>query len=167
MNTSLIRIDNRLVHGQILEAWVPFVGASHIVVVNDEIVEDPFRETVIRMAVPQQIKTHIHGIDEFSQKRIYKKYLEEKSIILFEGIDDILNACRRGFTFSSLNIGNVYANNGIYHPTPSISLNEENVNGLLWLVQEGVKIELRCVPRDRPIDFLRVSKKFHTVHPRG
>ena len=165
MNSSLIRIDNRLVHGQILEAWIPFVGASHIVVVNDEIVDDLFRETVIRMAVPQQIKTHMYNVQEFSQEHTYKTYLKQKSIILFENIDDLLKAYRLGLKIKSLNIGNVHATNGIYHPTPSISLNEDSVNGLLWLADEGIKIELRCVPRDRPIDFLRASKKFHAVHP--
>lgn len=166
MNTSLIRIDNRLVHGQILEAWVPFVGASHIVVVNDEIVGDLFRETVIRMAVPQQIKTHIFDINEFSQKHTYAPFLEQQSIILFDGLDDLLKACRLGFKIKSLNIGNVYTNDAVYHPTPSISLSEDDVDSLLWLADTGVKIELRCVPRDRPIDFMRVSKKFRAVHSR-
>lgn len=157
---SLIRIDNRLVHGQILEAWVPFVSASHIVIVSDEVVGDLFRETVIRMAVPQKIQTHIYGIEEFSRELAYKNYLEETSIILFGSIDDLLRACRLGFRFETLNIGNVHTNNGVYQPTPSISLSEDNVNRLISLANSGVKIELRCVPRDRPVDFLRAAKKF-------
>ncbi len=160
MKPSLIRIDNRLVHGQILEAWVPFIGASHIVIVSDEVVGDLFREAVIRMVVPQQIETHIYGIEEFSRGLTYKKYLEETSIILFDSIDDLLRACRLDFEFKALNIGNVHTNNGVYHPTPSISLSEDNVKGLLSLTDSGIKIELRCVPRDRPVDFLRAAKKF-------
>jgi len=160
MNPSLIRIDNRLVHGQILEAWVPFIGASHIVIVSDEFVGDLFREAVIRMAVPQQIETHIYGIEEFSRGLAYKNYLEETSIILFGSIDDLLRAHRLGFKLKALNIGNVHANKGVYHPTPSISLSKDNVQGLISLAGSGVKIELRCVPRDRPVDFLRAAKKF-------
>ena len=159
-NPSLIRIDNRLVHGQILEAWVPFIGASRIVIVSDEVVGDLLRETVIRMAVPQQIETHIFGIEEFSQGHVYKKYLEEKSIILFQSIDDLLDACHLGFRCKSLNIGNAYAGNGVYHPTPSISLTEDHVKGLFSLADSGVKIELRCVPRDRPVDFVRAGRAF-------
>jgi len=160
LNPSLIRIDNRLVHGQILEAWVPFIDASHMVVVSDEVVGDLFREAVIRMAVPQQIEMYIYGIEEFSRGGAYKKYLGERSIILFDSIDDLLRAYRLGFRFQTLNIGNVHTNNGVYHPTPSISLSEDNVKGLLSLADSGVKIELRCVPRDRPVDFLRAVKGF-------
>jgi len=159
MNSSLIRIDNRLVHGQILEAWIPFIGASHIVVVSDEVVGDLFREAVIRMVIPQQIEVHIYGIEEFSRGLVYKNYLKERSIILFDSIDDLLRAYRLGFKFKTLNIGNVHANNGIYHPTPSISMSEDNVKGLISLADSGIRIELRCVPRDIPIDFLRAVKK--------
>ncbi len=157
---SLIRVDNRLVHGQILEAWVPFIGASRIAVVSDEVVGDLLRETVIRMAVPQQIETHIFGIEEFSQGDVHRKFLEEKSIILFQSVDDLLDAVQLGFGFKSLNIGNAFAETGVFHPTPSISLTEDHVKGLLCLADSGVKIELRCVPRDRPVDFVRAGKMF-------
>ena len=53
---ALVRVDNRLVHGQILEAWVPFVKAKCIFVVDDHAASDFFCETVIRMAVPSEIE---------------------------------------------------------------------------------------------------------------
>ncbi|MBN2396862.1 MAG: PTS sugar transporter subunit IIB, partial [Deltaproteobacteria bacterium] len=126
-----------------------------------------FREAVIRMAVPQQIGTHIYGIGEFSRESAYRRYLEERSIILFNNIDDLLRAYRLGFRFESLNIGNVHANHGAYHPTPSISLSEDNVRGLSSLADSGVRIELRCVPKDRPVDFLRVVKKLDKSRDTG
>ena len=52
---ALVRVDNRLVHGQILEAWVPFIKAKCIFVVDDNSASDFFCETVIRMAVPSEI----------------------------------------------------------------------------------------------------------------
>jgi PTS system mannose-specific IIB component len=167
MSLSLIRIDNRLVHGQILETWVPFIGASHIVIVSDEVVGDLFREAVIRMVVPQQIETHIYSVGEFSRGSTYQPYLEEKSIILFASIDDLLRAYRLGFRFESLNIGNAHANNGAYRPMPSISLSENDMKGLFLLAEAGVRIELRSVPKDRPVDFLRTVKKSHHLHVAG
>ena len=171
MNLSLIRIDNRLVHGQILEAWVPFIGASHIVVVNDEIAGDLFRESVIRMVVPRQIEMHVHSIEKFSKALVYKNYRRERSIILFDNVNDLLRAYRLGFKFDRLNIGNVHNDNGVYHPTPSISLNEDSVRDLMSLADSGITIEIRCVPRDKPVDFPRAVKKFgdskHNFHNRS
>jgi len=98
---SLIRIDNRLVHGQILEAWVPFISASHIVVVNDEVADDLFRESIIRMAVPREIEMRVYSVEAFSRNLVYKNYIEKKSIVLFSSIDDLLRAYSLGFRFDT------------------------------------------------------------------
>jgi PTS system mannose-specific IIB component len=44
MEIALVRVDNRLVHGQIIEAWVPFIHAGCIVVVDDDVASDFFRK---------------------------------------------------------------------------------------------------------------------------
>jgi mannose/fructose/N-acetylgalactosamine-specific phosphotransferase system component IIB len=159
LHPSLIRIDNRLVHGQILEAWVPFISASHMVVVNDDVANDLFRESVIKMAVPREIEMRVYSIEKFSRGLAYECYTEKKSIILFSAIEDLLRAYRLGFRFDRLNLGNVHSDDCICQPTTSISLNESNVKDLMLLADSGVKIEIRCVPRDRPVDFLEVVKK--------
>jgi len=75
--SPLIRIDNRLVHGQILEAWIPFISASHIVVVNDDVADDPFRESIIKMAVPREIEIRIYNIEEFARNITCENYTEK------------------------------------------------------------------------------------------
>ena len=157
---SLIRIDNRLVHGQLLEAWVPFIGASHIVVVNDDVADDLFRASVIQMAVPREIEMRVYSIEKFSRGLVYENYTKKKSIILFSTIDDLSRAYRMGFRFDRLNIGNVHNDDCICQPMTSISLSESNVKDLMLLADSGVKIEIRCVPRDRPLDFLEMVKKY-------
>jgi PTS system mannose-specific IIB component len=167
-DSSLIRIDNRLVHGQILEAWVPFISASHIVVVNDEVADDLFRESIIRMAVPREIEMRVYSVEAFSGNRVYKNYIEKKSIVLFSSIDDLLRAYSLGFRFDNLNIGNVYNDGCVCQPTVAVSLSENNVKDLILLSDSGVKIEIRCVPRDSPIDFLEVIKKLsNSRHNQG
>ena len=73
MDIALVRVDNRLVHGQILEAWVPFIKASCIIVVNDHVASDFFRETVIKMAVPRDVQVIISSIEEFSRNFTYQE----------------------------------------------------------------------------------------------
>ncbi|MBW2545288.1 MAG: PTS sugar transporter subunit IIB [Deltaproteobacteria bacterium] len=167
-SSSLIRIDNRLVHGQILEAWVPFIGASHIVVVNDEVADDLFRGSVIRMAVPREIEMRVYSVEEFSRNLTYENYTGKKSIVLFSSIDDLLRAYRLGFRFDRLNIGNVHNGDCVCRPATSISLSENNVKDLMLLADSGVKIEIRCVPRDRPVDFLDALEEFgNSRHSQG
>lgn len=49
---TFVRIDNRLVHGQIIETWLPFTRARTIVVANDELAADPLRQEIMSLAIP-------------------------------------------------------------------------------------------------------------------
>ena len=155
---SLVRVDNRLVHGQILEAWVPFIDAACIMVVNDEVANDFFRETVIRMAVPRKVKVIISGVAEFAENYAFSRGSGPKTIVLFNNIADALEVHRRGFKFDKLNIGNIYNDECKLCCTPSVLLSDADIRDIESLHEAGVRIELRRVPREKPVDFYDIVK---------
>ena len=153
MDITLVRVDNRLVHGQILEAWVPFLRASCIVVVDDRVASDYYCETVIRMAVPREVEVVICGTKEFAETHSFHQGSGQKTIVLFSKISDALTVHRLGYRFEKLNIGNVYNENCQLCCTPSVLLSDVDLRDISVLHGEGVKIELRRVPREKPVDF--------------
>ena len=155
----LIRVDNRLIHGQIIEGWLPFLNSTRIIVVNDEAASDLFRKMVLEMAVPYDIKVLVYTVDEFSRTAIHEGEDWKNTIVLFGNIADVLTAYELDFRFDKLNIGNVHSEEGKVCFTPSIFLNELDVNNLMHLIDRGVDVEVRSVPNDRPIDFRDVSKE--------
>ena len=161
MDISLVRIDNRLIHGQILEAWVPFIKASCIVVADDDVANDFFRESVVKMAVPSQIEVVVNGIQEFSKNHSYNEKEGKKTIVLFCNVCDALRAYRFGFRFEKLNVGNVHSEDGRKCCTPTVYLSEMDIEDLRFLVDLQVKVELRSLPRDKPVDFSDMIKKSH------
>jgi PTS system mannose-specific IIB component len=156
---ALVRVDNRLVHGQILEAWVPFLCASCLVVVNDEVASDLFRETVIRMAVPREVELIVSGIDDFAAKIPFCQCSGPRTILLLNSVGDARKIFERGFRYSKLNIGNVSSDSCRLCCTPSVMLGDDDIRDIASLHEQGVGIELRRVPRERPIDFYDVIKK--------
>jgi len=112
MNFILIRVDNRLIHGQIIEGWLHYLKSSRIVVVNDEVADDLFRKTVLEMAVPYDIEVQIYTVEEFSKEYSHATADGKRTIVLFENIVDVLNAYRLNFRFDKLNIGNVHSEEG-------------------------------------------------------
>ena len=153
MDFSLVRVDNRLVHGQIIETWLPFLKATRIVVVNDDVAGSFFRETVIRMAVPREVEVLIFGVEEFGASDFTRRHEEERNIVLFSGVDDIVRAWRAGFRFAALNIGNLYSENWKLQCSASVCLNDEDIGHIRFLLDSGVSVELRSVPSDRAVDF--------------
>lgn len=55
MNILLVRVDDRFIHGQILESWIPFLKAQSVVVANDALASDHFQKTIMSMAIPDRI----------------------------------------------------------------------------------------------------------------
>jgi len=153
MDITLVRVDNRLVHGQILEAWVPFLRASCIIVVDDRVASDYYCETVIRMAVPREVEVVICGTREFAETHSFHQGSGQKTIVLFSTISDALAVYHLGYRFDKLNIGNVYNENCQLCCTPSVLLSDGDIRDISTLHGEGVRIELRRVPREKPVDF--------------
>jgi mannose/fructose/N-acetylgalactosamine-specific phosphotransferase system component IIB len=159
MDSILIRVDNRLVHGQILEAWVPFLKAVSIIVVNDEVAGDLFRESVIRMVVPSYIELYVFDVEEFSKSCSYENWKFGRSIVLFDTIGDALSAYTQGFAYDRINIGNVHDGEGKCCVSSSIFLDRKEAEALRTLVDSGVTVEIQCIPSDRPVDFRDVEEK--------
>ena len=164
LNIVLVRVDSRLVHGQILEAWVPFVKAKCIIVVDDKVAADSFFETVIRMAVPSEIEVIISSVDDFVQNYTYTHGSGKKTIVLFSNIADACNAFGRGFHFDRLNIGNIYNNEYKICCSTSVFLCDEEIKNLENLLKEtGVFVELQRVPKSRAVNIKEALKDYWQI----
>ncbi|MFB3926361.1 MAG: PTS sugar transporter subunit IIB [Syntrophales bacterium] len=159
MDFSLVRVDNRLVHGQILEAWLPYTKAASIIIADDDVAGDFFRETVIKMAVPSDIEVLVFTIEEFSRLYTYNHSGGKRTILLFSTIGNALRSYDLGFKFRKLNIGNVYNEEGKIRFAASIFLTEKDIRDLQSMSEAGVIIDLRCVPRDKPLNFGDIAGK--------
>lgn len=167
MNFVLVRVDNRLVHGQILETWLPFLGARRIIVVDDDVASDFFRETVIRMAVPRQVEFSVYSVNEFPKSQVISEKSQKKSIVLFSKIADALRAYEGGFRFDRLNVGNIYTEECVIRCTTSISLCEKDVRDMNRLAKSGVSVELKSLPKDKALDFREVMSKCDRLEIEG
>jgi PTS system mannose-specific IIB component len=164
LNIVLVRVDSRLVHGQILEAWVPFVKAKCIIVVNDKVAADSFFETVIRMAVPSEIDVIISSVEDFVQNYTYTHGSGKKTIVLFSSVADACDAFRRGFRFDRLNIGNIYNNEYKICCSTSVFLCNEEIKNLEDLLKEtGVFVELQTVPKGRAVNIKEALKDYWKI----
>ena len=157
---ALVRVDNRLVHGQILEAWIPYTEATCILIADDNLAGDFFRETVIRMALPRNIELFIYSVEEFAKNCPYQREKGEKALVLFSNIQDTLKAYQLGFRFDSLNIGNVHSENCTVCCSPSVFLSEDDIAQLTMMTKDwGIRIDIRRVPKEKSGDFREVLKK--------
>jgi len=158
MDIALVRVDSRLVHGQIIEAWVPYLKIRCICVANDEVANDFFRETVMKLAVPQGVEVFFYSVDELAQAVPFHQGSGKKTLVLFERPSDALCAYQQGFTFPVLNLGNVYDEHFRYRLSACVQLTEQEAMSLQELLRHGVKIELQRIPKDRAVNITSLTE---------
>ena len=149
MGIVLTRIDDRLIHGQILETWVPFLNVDCIVVANDKVAKNVLRRKLIHASVPKNIEVLFGSIDELKQIIGSNGMKDRRVLLLFNSSLDALNAYQLGVGFSEINLGNLHGEPGGARFTCSVFLHEKDIVNLTSLEKSGVKISLQCVPTDR------------------
>jgi len=149
MSIVLARIDSRLIHGQVLEAWVPFVDADCIVVADDAVAKNSFQSMVMQAAVPSSLKLFICTHDETAQILNSAELLKKRVLLLFSGADDALRTRQLGVSYEKLNLGNMHSSAGKERYTCTIALDRGDIKTLEEIENLGVSIVSQCVPADR------------------
>lgn len=143
---SVYRIDNRLIHGQVIESWVPHIGAKVIIVVNDELAADDLQQQIMTLAIPQSVRCIFCSVA--NAKTIIGAEKGQQVLILLGNCPDARRIWDAEVEFPSLNIGNVHYSPGKKQLSPSVALSPEDENALRFLAKNGVKLDFRCVPND-------------------
>ena len=84
MAVELVRIDDRMIHGQVITTWVNKLSIEQILVVNDVVANDPIQKAGIMMTAPPNIQVRIFGVDELCsllKKTEIKKRTDRKSVV--------------------------------------------------------------------------------------
>lgn len=139
------RVDNRLVHGQVIEAWLPYTGAKHLIVANDELAADSLRQQIIELAVPQRILTHFIPVHDLA---ITLDACGEECFVLFGNCQDARRASNAGIIMETLNIGNLHYGPEKMQILPHVALSAEDREDLRSIQQHLVLLDFRSVPTE-------------------
>ena len=146
---TLLRVDHRLLHGQVAFSWTQYVGADCILIANDNVPEDELRKTTIKLAKPPSVKLVIKNINdaiESIKSGVTDKY---HLFIVVESVNDAWRIASAVEGIKSINLGGIKAKAGSKNISKAINLLPEEIEQLQQLVGKGVEVEIRQVPNDR------------------
>lgn len=146
MPIVLVRVDCRLVHGQVLETWVPHTGANCLLVASDEIDANPMLRSVMEIAVPPSIHVLFSGVADVAAAVAGIDQRDERAILLCAGLADALRIFRSGVRFPALNIGNLHYGEGKVEVTPSVYFAPGDFEAVDCLSRLGVTVTVRSTP---------------------
>ena len=152
MNILLIRVDDRFIHGQILEAWIPFLKAQSVVVANDFLANDDFQKTIMSMAIPERIILRIVTVEDILKLKHDKELEGKRTLVIVSSIKDAYKLHEIGLEFPLLNIGNNKGTDSSKQISYSVWVDRQDINMLSDLMEDGIDVSLQSVPRERNID---------------
>jgi mannose/fructose/N-acetylgalactosamine-specific phosphotransferase system component IIB len=148
----LYRIDNRLVHGQIISTWMPHLRLKRFVVINDALPTSQLRMKMFRMAIPAAVDFHAFTVSQAADWFDETEQNDISTLVLFESIDDAVRLFEAGHPFTNLNLGNVHHGPGRRSFTPSVFLSDDDLSKLKSLFARGVRCEIRSLPTQDALD---------------
>jgi len=146
MPLVLARIDCRLIHGQVVETWVPHTKANSLVVANDGLASNLFLRSVMELAVPPSLAVRFCRLSETAAVLSEADRRGERTILLVSSAADALVLWKEGVRFDSLNIGNLHFAAGKVEISPSVFFSTEDFEALRWFQTHGVSVCVRGTP---------------------
>jgi|CXWL01.1.fsa_nt_gi mannose/fructose/N-acetylgalactosamine-specific phosphotransferase system component IIB len=148
MGVTLLRIDDRLIHGQVVEGWVPFLKADLVVVVSDSAAEDEVQSALMKMALPPAVGLVVTRVDEAQEALSSPQISERRALVLVPGPAEALALLEKGLKVDRINVGGLHYTVGKVQLGKALFLDDKDRAALRALAARGVRLEGRSLPND-------------------
>ena len=153
---KFVRVDHRLLHGQVAFAWTKSLGTDCILIANDKVVQDEIHSSALRLSKPSGVKLVIKNIAdsiEALNSGVTDKY---KLFIIIGSIADAYRLCSAVPAIKSVNLGGIKSEEGKVQISKAIYVSEEEKETIRKIADLGIEVEVRMVPDDASVNALKL-----------
>jgi PTS system mannose-specific IIB component len=148
-----VRMDNRLIHGQILVSWNASFRIDHIIVTNDAVAADPLQVTLLKAVAPLTAKVSVLSIKDCVAYCNGPEAEKDNIFIIAKYPQDGLALVENGLGMPVLNLGNQAFVRGSKKISNTVFLTEAGVKALKGLHEKGIRITCRMMPSDADAEY--------------
>jgi mannose/fructose/N-acetylgalactosamine-specific phosphotransferase system component IIB len=148
MAIALLRVDDRLVHGQVVEGWLPSLKADLIVVVSDAAAADPIQAALMKMAMPPAVGLLVLGVSAAAEALCAPQMAARRALVLVPGPAEALALLQKGVVVDRVNVGGLHFTIGKVQLGRALFLDEKDKDALRAIAASGVRLEGRPLPSD-------------------
>ena len=151
MTLALYRIDDRLIHGQVVVGWGQPLNVSFIVLVDDEVRSSDWEQDLYRMGVPPNIEVRFASVDEAARELGGWEADPRVGILLVGDIDTAVALAERAPQVRRFNVGGVHHRTGRTERLRFVYLTDDEARKLRALAARGVDVTAQDVPTARAV----------------
>jgi D-glucosaminate-specific PTS system IIB component len=180
---AFVRLDDRLIHGQVVVKWLRYLHCKEILIVDDQLWRDDFMQNVLRLSAPSGVRVHITPVHQALQRleslSSHRCATDAKSgnlsgeeaarrlpsaavndghrvMVLVRSPQTAKALLENGFPLSELNVGGLGAGEGATRLHRSVSANSQQIAALRAMQDQGVRVYFQAVPEERPVEMAKL-----------
>lgn len=181
---DLFRIDDRLIHGQVMVGWVLALGLKELVLVNDRVASDSWQKEAFTAAVKAfsedttvcivskreafnllecQLSSSSclppSSFPSFFKSSFQHLVKSKRRMVIVESLDDAVELIRLGLKIPAINLGGIHMRSGREMILSYLYLDSQEMRAILELSIEGIKIFAKDLPESKEIDVVTIIKQ--------
>jgi len=151
-NIVLSRIDDRLIHGQVVTSWVKQTGGNRIMIVDDALTKDIFMQKILKAAAPPDVAVDVLTIEAAAVMLKGEEESGEKIIILVKVPQTLEKLIEGGVKLKRIVLGGMGAKEGRKKFNRNVSASREEMDSMKRMIEGGTEIVFQLVPVESPVD---------------
>ncbi len=147
-----VRIDDRLIHGQVVVGWRHVLRPQRIVLCSDEVANSEWQRTIYLSAVTNDIESSVLTLHETIDALKSNRFKDERVLLLVDTPKSIVELVNAGVDIKEVNVGGMHFRPGKNQISPFIFVDEEDIRNFRILFEKGIRLDGRDVPTRSPVD---------------
>ncbi len=161
MPIVLARIDDRLIHGQVVTSWTRGMNINVIIIVDDDIAVDKMQLDVLKLTTPPGVQLFATSVDNFIERfknKVFDKYVV---MIVFKDPTALRQITEKGVKLDVdfINVGGIRYRAGRVQLTNAVSCSPQEIEDLLFIHNFGYKLEYRQVLTHESVNLVPILEK--------
>lgn len=154
MSIVLTRVDDRLIHGQVVVGWVEALDAKRLVLIDDDVRANQWEQDLYALGVPPGLELHFASVAEATPLIESWSGDGKRTILLLGNVEATVSLCNGAAGIEQVNVGGLHERQGRSQRLPYLYLTDQEARQLKELQDRGIKVTAQDVPTAKalPVD---------------
>ena len=156
----LLRVDERLIHGQVVAGFLRTLSCNRVIIIDDGVRNDKFIKKILEMAMPPSAKLTVYSCKEAAESWTRDRFGAGRAIVIFKSITGAYEAYQAGYDFKTLQIGGVIYSADKKQVFGPVYMNEKEAVCLNELEGNGVEIIFQVLAEKKATSWKKIKEKY-------
>lgn len=151
-----VRIDGRLIHGQVANLWTSYLDITRIMVVDEIAAASDIDKAGLRLACPAGVNLSVLTVEKAATNINEGRYDSQRVLLVTRNPQTLLQLIERGVALTEINVGNMSQTDKTRSVKKSVNVTDEDVEVFKQLSAKGISLTAQMVPNEEKIDFMKL-----------